>query len=44
MMLSYTLMGLSARSTLGSYLLGSVAMGTLAHTGWSFADRRLFRR
>ncbi len=26
MMLSYTLMGLSARSALGSYLLGSIAM------------------
>ena len=36
MMLSCTLMGLSARSTLRSYLFGSVAMGTLAHTGWSF--------
>ncbi len=34
MMLSYTLMGLSARSTLRSYLFRSVAMGTLAHTGW----------
>jgi hypothetical protein len=37
-MLSYTLtrMGLSARSTTRSCLLGSVSMGTLAHTGWSF--------
>jgi hypothetical protein len=37
MMLSYTLMGLGARSTTTrSCLLGSVSMGTLAHTGWSF--------
>jgi hypothetical protein len=34
---SYTLMGLGARSTTTrSCLLGSVSMGTLAHTGWSF--------
>jgi hypothetical protein len=45
MMLSYTpgLMGLSARSTTRSYLLGSVSMGTLAHTGcqWSFVPSAL---
>jgi hypothetical protein len=39
--LSYTLMGLSARSTTRSYLLGSVSMGTLAHTGWSFVPSAL---
>ena len=40
MMLS-SLMGLSARTTTGSYLHGSVSMGTLAHTGWSFVPSAL---
>jgi hypothetical protein len=36
-----SLMGLSARTTTRSYLLGSVSMGTLAHTGWSFVPSAL---